>query len=104
MRAPPTHPLSLKLASLDASQWAALCYSTLFGGAFAYAIFFDRANRSVGALTKLSSLTFLTPVFAASAGYALLGESLSPLQLLGAAVTLGGVVLVNAKESPEPSS
>ena len=57
----------------------------------------------MGALTKLSSLTFLTPVFAASAGYVVLGEQLTPLQLAGAAVTLLGVLLVNRKESSESS-
>ncbi|XRB22949.1 EamA-like transporter [Pseudoscourfieldia marina] len=95
--------LAEQISTLDISQWAALCYSTLFGGAFAYAIYFDRANSSVGALTKLSSLTFLTPVFAASAGYVVLGEQLTPLQLAGAAVTLLGVLLVNRKESSESS-
>jgi len=95
--------LAEQISTLDISQWAALCYSTLFGGAFAYAIYFDRANSSVGALTKLSSLTFLTPVFAASAGYVVLGEQLAPLQLAGAAVTLLGVLLVNRKESSESS-
>lgn len=37
---------------------------------------------SQGNLTALSSLTFLTPMFAAGAGYFLLGERLTPLQLV----------------------
>ena len=39
----------------------------MFGGAASYGIFFYFASK--GNLTALSSLTFLTPVFAAAGGY-----------------------------------
>ena len=45
-------------------------------------VFFYNASR--GNLTALSSLTFLTPMFAALAGYFVLGETFTPLQLTGA--------------------
>ena len=48
---------------------------------------------SSGNLTRLSSLTFLTPMFAAAFGYLLLGETLTPVQLIGAAVTIVGITL-----------
>ena len=70
----------------------ALLYASLLGSAAAYAVFFYNASR--GNLTKLSSLTFLTPVFAAAFGWAVLGETLSGDQLFGAGVTLAGVLLV----------
>ncbi len=60
-------------------------------------VFFYNASR--GNLTALSSLTFLTPMFAALAGYIVLGEVLSPIQLTGAGVTLGAVTLLNSKSS-----
>lgn len=52
-------------------------------------------NAARGNLTALSSLTFLTPMFAAVTDYFVLGETLSPLQLTGATVTLGAVFLLN---------
>jgi drug/metabolite transporter (DMT)-like permease len=70
-----------------------LVYISLLGSAASYGVFFFNASR--GSLTKLSSLTFLTPMFAAGAGYLVLGETLTPLQLLGATVTLGAVTLIN---------
>ena len=66
---------------------------SLLGSAASYGVFF--LNAAAGNLTALSSLTFLTPVFAAGTGYLLLGETLSPLQLAGATVTLGAVYLLN---------
>lgn len=48
-------------------------------------VFFYNASR--GNLTALSSLTFLTPMFAALAGYIVLGETFTPLQLTGAHVS-----------------
>lgn len=46
------------------------------------------------------SLTFLTPVFASIAGYFALGEVLSPMQLVGGAVTLSAVAAINYKPKP----
>ena len=74
---------------------ALLLYVSLLGSAASYGVFFYKASQ--GSLTALSSLTFLTPMFAAAGGYLALGETLSPLQLTGAAVTLGAVALINKK-------
>lgn len=49
-------------------------------------VFFYNASR--GNLTALSSLTFLTPMFAALGGFFLLGETFTPLQLTGALLLL----------------
>ncbi|CAL6388391.1 unnamed protein product [Bathycoccus prasinos] len=78
---------------LGIADGANLLYASVFGGALAYSLFFYFA--SSGNLTKLSSLTFLTPVFAVVGGYFALGETLDAQQLVGAAVTLGGIYLVN---------
>jgi drug/metabolite transporter (DMT)-like permease len=72
---------------------AALTYTSILGSAAAYGVFFYNASK--GNLTKLSSLTFLTPMFASFAGFVLLSERLTPLQLFGATVTLAGVLLMN---------
>lgn len=91
-------PLAEQLSALSPSDVGAMAYASLLGGAAAYGIFFH--NASSGNLTRLSSLTFLTPVFAAAGGYWALGEVLSPPQLAGAAVTLASVFLINSK-APE---
>jgi Predicted permease, DMT superfamily len=53
-----------------------------------------------------SVVVSLEPVFTSITAYLLLGERLSPPQLAGAAMILGGVVVLNAFEgrSPRPSS
>lgn len=57
-----------------------LIYISLLGSAASYGVFFYNASK--GNLTALSSLTFLTPMFAAGAGYLVLGETLTPLQVI----------------------
>ena len=74
-----------------------LLYISLLGSAASYGVFFFNASK--GNLTALSSLTFLTPMFAAVCGYLVLHETLTPLQLTGAAVTLGAVGLINQGSS-----
>jgi len=81
---------------LDGSNWLALAYSTVFGSAVSYGMFFYFATR--GSLTSLSSLTFLTPVFALLFGNLLLGEVLSPLKWCGVGLTLVSICLVNQRE------
>jgi drug/metabolite transporter (DMT)-like permease len=87
--------IQLRLTCGFAGDVAALTYTSLLGSAAAYGIFFYNASK--GNLTKLSSLTFLTPVFACFAGFVVLSERLTPLQLLGAMITLAGVLLMNYK-------
>ena len=85
-------------ASCDAGQdCLLLLYISLLGSAASYGVFFFNASR--GNLTALSSLTFLTPLFAAITGFFVLGEVLSPVELTGAGITLGAVYLLNAKST-----
>lgn len=81
---------------LDGSGWLALGYSTVFGTAIAYALFFYIASQ--GNLTSFTSLTFLTPVFALIFSNILLAEVLSPLQWMGVALTLISIYLINQRE------
>ena len=87
--------LPARLAQLTAPDVWWLIYVSLLGSAASYGVFFYEATVR-GNLTALSSLTFLTPMFAAAGGYVALGESLTPLQLAGATVTLGAVTLLNS--------
>jgi len=82
--------------NIVASDWLALVYATVFGSAIAYALFFYFA--SSGNLTSLSSLTFLTPVFALLFGNLLLNETLTKLQWVGVGMTLVSIFLINQRE------
>ena len=83
-------------AALNLGDWMALGYSTIFGSAIAYALFFHFA--STGNLTSFSSLTFLTPVFALLFGSVLLSEVLSQLQWIGVGFTLVSIYLINQRD------
>ncbi|NEP20600.1 MULTISPECIES: EamA family transporter [unclassified Moorena] len=87
---------SQQWVNIDGVGWIALAYSTVFGSAIAYGIFFYFASK--GNLTSLCSLTFLTPVFALLFGNLVLSEVLSSLQWTGVCVTLLSVYLVNQRE------
>jgi drug/metabolite transporter (DMT)-like permease len=83
--------------NLVPSDWVALGYAAVFGSAIAYGVFFYFA--SSGNLTSLSSLTFLTPVFALIFGNILLNEVLSTLQWLGVTITLVSIYLINQRDA-----
>lgn len=79
------------------SDWMAMGYSTVFGSAIAYGLFFYFA--ASGNLTSLSSLTFLTPVFALLFGNLFLSEVLIPIQWLGVSLTLVSIYFINQRET-----
>jgi drug/metabolite transporter (DMT)-like permease len=81
---------------LTGSDWLALSYSTVFGSAIAYGLFFYFA--ASGNLTSLISLTFLTPVFALLFGNLFLGEVLNAVQWAGVGLTLVSIYLINQRE------
>ena len=96
-----------QMSSLTPDLWASVLYMSVLGGAAGYGIFFYNASK--GNLTALSSLTFLTPMFAAAGGYLAFGEEWSPTQVAGALVTLMAVYLIttrpkNNKQSKNPKS
>ncbi|EPS64509.1 hypothetical protein M569_10272, partial [Genlisea aurea] len=75
-------PALSNFGNLSTGDAAALLYTSIFGSAVSYGVFFYNATR--GGLTKLSSLTFLTPMFASAFGFICLGETFTALQLAGA--------------------
>lgn len=89
---PALHGSLEELTSIDV---LALVYTSVFGSALSYGVYFY--NATSGSLTKLSSLTFLTPVFASIFGFIYLGETFTPIQLIGALVTLAAIYMVNLK-------
>ncbi|WVZ59459.1 hypothetical protein U9M48_009596 [Paspalum notatum var. saurae] len=83
------------IQDLTWSDILALGYTSVFGSAVSYGVYFYNATR--GSLTTLSSLTFLTPMFASIFGYLYLGETFSPVQIGGALLTLVAIYMVNYK-------
>ncbi|KAG8474488.1 hypothetical protein CXB51_031425 [Gossypium anomalum] len=83
---------------LSATDLLALFYTSIFGSAISYGVFFYSATK--GSLTKLSSLTFLTPMFASIFGFLYFGETFSPVQLVGATVTIVAIYMVNFRGKP----
>ncbi|MCU0569428.1 MAG: EamA family transporter [Oculatellaceae cyanobacterium Prado106] len=88
---------SQQWVNLHGADWLALSYSTVFGSAIAYGLFFYFA--ASGNLTSLSSLTFLTPVFALLFGNLFLSEILNPIQWVGVSLTLVSIYLINQRDS-----
>jgi drug/metabolite transporter (DMT)-like permease len=82
--------------AITGSDWLAIAYATVFGSAIAYGLFFYFAAQ--GNLTSLSSLTFLTPVFALLFGSLFLGETLDLLQWCGVSLTLVSILLINQRD------
>jgi drug/metabolite transporter (DMT)-like permease len=78
-------------------DWLALSYATVFGSAIAYGLFFYFASSDN--LTSLSSLTFLTPVFALIFGYIFLNEVLTTIQWFGVFLNLISIYLINQREN-----
>ncbi len=77
------------------NDWCLMAYSTFFGSALAYGLFFWFASRKE--LTSFSTLAFLTPVFALISGGIWLGERLNSIQWFGACFVLVSVFLVSQR-------
>jgi drug/metabolite transporter (DMT)-like permease len=80
---------------LDTWGWLGMAYMSVMGGAIAYGLFFYLA--SSGNLTRLSALTFSTPVFAIVFGRIFLGEILTQIQWLGVLLTLTSIYMVSGR-------
>jgi len=73
------------------SGWGALLYSAVFAVVVGYVIWYTSVQRVGNARTAVYSN--LLPVVAGVIGWLLLGDRLTPLQLVGAAVVLAGIML-----------
>jgi drug/metabolite transporter (DMT)-like permease len=72
--------------------WGGLAYSSLLSIALAYLLWYRGVERIGGARTAIFSN--LTPVVALAAGALALGERLTVVSVAGAALVIGGVMLV----------
>jgi drug/metabolite transporter (DMT)-like permease len=81
------------LRGLDAGAWAWLAFLALLSTALGYAMW-NQALK-VRSASAVSAYVYFNPVVATLVGVLFLGESVTGFFLLGSALVLGGVILVN---------
>src|SRR5262245_34747670 len=81
---------------------AAILYLGLLSAAFAFAAFAWLIQRNTA--TRVTALTFLTPVFGVAYSWFLLNETLTPIQMLGVLGVCLGVYIVNSGGVSQPRS
>ena len=86
--------------ALDGRAVAGYLYLAVAGTALGYWIWFRGISRLPA--TSVAFLVLLSPVSAAVIGWAALGQALTPLQLAGMAIALGGTLLGQTSGKPTP--
>jgi drug/metabolite transporter (DMT)-like permease len=81
---------------VDTVSWAGLLYSAFLSIGLAYLLWYRGVARLGGSRTAIYSN--LTPVVALAAGALWLGEDLTLLSVVGAALVIGGVMLVREQK------
>lgn len=89
------------LPVLDARNVVGFLWLGLFGAALTYYLWF-RAIARLGP-AAVTGLGFLSPLTAVLLGWALLGQTLTPLQTLGALIVLISIWLGGRASRPDPS-
>jgi len=83
---------------VSARAWAALVFLGIFGTAIALVLFYDGVRR-IGA-ARASVFINLVPVFAVALGVLLLDETLESSMLVGGALVVAGILMLNRPEAP----
>lgn len=89
------------LPSLSPLQWLGYVYLSLFGALLAYVLWFRGIARL--APVAVSSLGLLSPLVAVILGWALLGQSITGVALLGLIAVLGSILAVQWAASAKPA-
>jgi drug/metabolite transporter (DMT)-like permease len=80
--------------SIGTGHWAAFLYTAILAGALGYLLWYEGIARLGVARSVIYS--YLIPVFALVSAIVFLGEQVSAVQLLGAAVVITGLVLTRS--------
>lgn len=84
------------IAAATPAGWGALAYTTLGASLLAHTGFYWLVSRYP--VTSVSPLTLLSPIFGIAFGVAIFGEPVTGRMLLGAALTLGGALIIALRE------
>ena len=84
----------------SAAGWIGVIWLGALGTGVAYLLFYRQIAR--WGATRTTLVTYLIPVVAIVMGFVFLGERLRPVELIGAALIIGGVILVNARGGQKP--
>lgn len=90
------HPDLADLANVSWLAWGALLFTVVFSSIGAHTGYFYLIQRYP--VTSVAPLTTLSPIFTIFFSVVLLGEALSTRILLGAALTLAGVLIITLRE------
>ncbi|WP_300653877.1 DMT family transporter [Pseudomonas sp.] len=90
------------LPQLSPVQWLGYAYLSLFGALLAYVLWFRGIARL--APVAVSSLGLLSPLVAVLLGWALLGQSITGVALLGLVAVLGSILAVQWAAAPAQSN
>lgn len=82
-------------AQREPSQWARMGYVAILGTAVPFGLYFTGIDRIRAARASITATS--EPIFAGAISFALLGEILGPLQLVGGALVIGAVILLQVK-------
>lgn len=89
------------LPQLSLMQWLGYTYLSLFGALLAYVLWFRGIARL--APVAVSSLGLLSPLVAVLLGWALLGQSITGVALLGLIAVLGSILAVQWAAAAKPA-
>ena len=90
------------LPDTDLPTWVLVGWVVVFGTVVPYALILA-ALRTLGS-ARTGLLGMAEPVLAAGVAFVLLGEALSPVQLLGGAIVLTGIVLAETARRTHPET
>jgi drug/metabolite transporter (DMT)-like permease len=85
--------LIAKLPTLPPSVWLSTAFLSLACTVFAFVIWFGALQRMEA--SQAAGFVYLVPLFGVTFGKLLLDEPITPALLLGAALLIGGVYLIN---------
>ncbi|HID62028.1 MAG TPA: DMT family transporter [Anaerolineae bacterium] len=85
--------LIAKLPTLPASVWLSIAFLSFLCTVFAFVVWFWALQKMEA--TQVGSFTYLVPLFGVSFSQVILDESVTPALIIGGAILLSGVYIIN---------
>lgn len=88
-------PFASLRQTYSATSWALIMYIVVFGTVVPFGLYFEGISRIRS--TRASITAMLEPITAGLTAYLFLGETMEPLQLLGGALVIASVILLQLR-------